>query len=97
MSSMRFNARLDTPHHRPPHPFKDAGVVVDSLTGIHNTTVKCFFGVSRSCIHKGVSSVPTDKNPDDANLAGVEAMQWVLLYLSIRHDRCYWERLAQHG
>jgi hypothetical protein len=30
MSSMRFSARLDTSHHGPPHPFKDAGVVVDS-------------------------------------------------------------------
>jgi hypothetical protein len=30
MSSMRFNARLDTSHHGPPHPFKDAGVVADS-------------------------------------------------------------------
>jgi hypothetical protein len=36
MSSMRFNARLDTSHHGPPHPCKDAGVVADSLTGIHN-------------------------------------------------------------
>jgi hypothetical protein len=33
MSSMRFNARLDTPRHGPPHPFKQAGVVADSLTG----------------------------------------------------------------
>jgi hypothetical protein len=24
-------------------------------------------------------------------------MQWGLLYLSIRHDRCYWEHVAQYG
>jgi hypothetical protein len=35
------------------NPFKDAGIVVDSLTGIHNVTVKCLFVVNRSCIHKG--------------------------------------------
>jgi hypothetical protein len=27
----------------------------------------------------------------------VEAMQWVLLYFSISHDRHYWEHLAEHG
>jgi hypothetical protein len=53
MSSMRFNALLDMSHHGPPHPFKDAGVVADSLTGIHNAVVKCLFVVSRRCIHKG--------------------------------------------
>jgi hypothetical protein len=41
MSSMRFSVRLDTSHHGPPHLFKDAVVVADSLTGIHNAMVKC--------------------------------------------------------
>jgi hypothetical protein len=50
---MRFNARLDTSHHGPSHPFKDAGVVADSLTGIHSAIVKYFCAVHRSCIHKG--------------------------------------------
>jgi hypothetical protein len=50
---MRLNARLDKSHHSPPHPFKDAGVVEDSLTGIHNAMVMYFFVVNRSCIHKG--------------------------------------------
>jgi hypothetical protein len=54
MSSMRFNARVDTSHHGPPHPIKDAGVVEDSLIGIHNAVVKCLFVVNRSCIHKGI-------------------------------------------
>jgi hypothetical protein len=36
---MKFNARLDTSHHGPSHPFKDAGVVAVSLTGIHNANV----------------------------------------------------------
>jgi hypothetical protein len=52
MASMRFNARLDTSHHVPPHPSKDAGAVADSLRGIHSAMVKCLFVVNRSCIHK---------------------------------------------
>jgi hypothetical protein len=36
---------------------------------------------------QGFSGVPTGKNPEDSNLASVEEMQWVLLYLSI----------SQHG
>jgi hypothetical protein len=51
--------------------------------------VKCLFVVNRSCIYEGFSGVPTGKNPEDLNLASVEAMQWVLLYLSIGHDKCY--------
>jgi hypothetical protein len=50
--------------------------------------VRCLFVVNRSRIHKGLG-VPTGKNPEDSNLASVEAMQWVLLYLSIAHDMCY--------
>jgi hypothetical protein len=30
MFSMRFNARLDTPHHGPQQPFKNTGVIGDS-------------------------------------------------------------------
>jgi hypothetical protein len=37
--------------------------------------------------------IPTGKNPEDSNLLSVEAMQWVLLYLAIGHDR----DLAQQG
>jgi hypothetical protein len=48
MSSMRFNARLDTSRHGPSHPFKDAGVFADSLTAIHNAMVKCLLAVNRS-------------------------------------------------
>jgi hypothetical protein len=73
---MKFNARLDTPHHRPPHQCKDIVIVSDSLTGIHNATVKFLFIVNRSCIHKGFR-VATGKNPEDSNLASVEAMQCV--------------------
>jgi hypothetical protein len=71
-----------------PHPFKDAGAVADNLTGIHNVIVKCFFVVNRSCMHN-ILGFPTGKTQEDSNLASVEAMQWVLLYLSIGHDRCY--------
>jgi hypothetical protein len=58
MSSKRFNARLDTPHRGPPHPLRDAGVVADSLTGIHNAMVKCLSVVNRSCIHKDFQVFP---------------------------------------
>jgi hypothetical protein len=55
---MELNSSLGSSHHGPPHTFKDAGLVVDSLTGIHNAIVKCLFIV----------------NPVDSNLASVEAM-----------------------
>jgi hypothetical protein len=35
---------------------------------------------------QGFLGVSTGKNPEDSNLASVEAMQWALLYLSIGHD-----------
>jgi hypothetical protein len=89
---MRFNVRLDTSHHGPPHRHKDVGAVADSLTGIHNAMVKCLFVVNRSCIHK-VFRCPQGKSSEDSNLVSVEAMQWVLLYLSNGHDRCYCEYL----
>jgi hypothetical protein len=72
MTSMTFKTCLHTSHHGPPHPFKDAGVVADSLTGIHNAMVTYLFVVNRSCIHKGTY---TGKIPEDSNLASVEAMQ----------------------
>jgi hypothetical protein len=53
MSSREINAPLDTSQLGPPHPFKDAGVVADSVTGFHIAVVKCLFVVNRSCIHKG--------------------------------------------
>jgi hypothetical protein len=85
MTSMRFNARFNTTHCRPPHCFRDVGAVADSLTGIHNAMV------STSSLSTGAAytRVSTGKNPDDSNLQSVEAMQWVLLYISIGHDRCY--------
>jgi hypothetical protein len=35
---------------------------------------------------QGFLGVPTGKNPEDSNPAIVEAMQWVLLSLTIGHD-----------
>jgi hypothetical protein len=46
---------------------------------------------------QGFLGVPAGKNLDDSNLACIKAMQWVFFYLSIDHDRYYWEHLAQHG
>jgi hypothetical protein len=63
MSSTSFNVSLNTSHHGPPHPFKDAGVAADNLTGIHNARVMCLFVVNR------VLGVPTGKNQEDSNVA----------------------------
>jgi hypothetical protein len=87
MSPMRLNACLDASHHGPPHPFRDAGAVADSLTAIHNAMVKCLFIVKRSTIHKGVYVSPQVQI--QRSLASVEAMQLVRLYLSIGDDKCY--------
>jgi hypothetical protein len=78
---MRFNARLDTSHHGPQHRFKDAGVV-DRHPQYDEVSLRC----QQELHTQGVLGVPTGKNPEDSNLASVEAMQWVLLYLSIGHD-----------
>jgi hypothetical protein len=72
MSSVRFSARLDI-YHGPPHPFKDAGVVADSLSH-----PQCDGEVPLRCpqeLHtQEVLGVPTGKNPEDSNPASVEAM-----------------------
>jgi hypothetical protein len=36
---------------------------------------------------KGVLGTPTNKNPEDSNQVGVEATQYVFLYLPISYDR----------
>jgi hypothetical protein len=46
---------------------------------------------------QGFLGFSTSKNAENSNLARVEAMQWILLYLSIGHDGRYCEHLAQHG
>jgi hypothetical protein len=53
MPSMRFNALLDTSHHGPPHPLKDAEVIAESLKGTHNAMANCVFFANRSCADKG--------------------------------------------
>lgn len=78
-SAMRFNAHLNMTKG-PPHPFKDAVVVADSLTGIHTAMVKCLFTDNRSCTYKSFLVSPQVKI-QDSNLASMVAMQWVLLCL----------------
>jgi hypothetical protein len=89
MFSMRFIARLYMSHHGPSYPFKDVGVVADSLTGNPQRNIEVPLSCQQKLHTQGFLDVPTAKNPEDPNLASVEAMQWVLLYLSICHDRCY--------
>jgi hypothetical protein len=76
---MRFNTRTDLSHHGPRHPFKDAGIVSDSLTGIHGAMVRCLFVVNRSYMYKGFRCPHSQKSRGFKS--SVEAMQWVLLYL----------------
>jgi hypothetical protein len=92
MSPVRFNARLETSRH----PFKDAEVAVDSLTGIHTAIVKHLFVVNRSYITRNFRG-RYSKTPEDASKANVEDTQWINLYESIRHDRHYRDHIAHHG
>jgi hypothetical protein len=88
MSSMRFNAHLDTSHHGPAasvqrcwgscaysdrHPQCDGEVPLRSQQEIYIQGCLC---------------VPIGTNSEDSSQVSVEAMQWVL-YLSIGRDRCY--------
>jgi hypothetical protein len=89
MSSLRFNASLDTSHHGQPHPLNDAGEVANILTSIHNAMVKCLSVVNTSCIHERFLGVPRGKNPEDSTAESVEAMQWGLFFPPIGHDTSY--------
>jgi hypothetical protein len=53
MSCTKLNARLDTSHYGPLHPFKDTEVAAGSLIGIHNAMVRRLFLVNRGCLQKG--------------------------------------------
>jgi hypothetical protein len=53
---------------------------------------------SASSLSTGSAYMMVFRCPENSNLAcSVKDMQWVLLYLSTGHDRCYCEHLAQHG
>jgi hypothetical protein len=85
MSSTRFNAHFDTPHRGPPYPFKDAGAVADSAQCHGEVPLRCQQAMhTQRCL-----GVPTGKNPEDDNLASMEAVQWAPFFLYISHDRCY--------
>jgi hypothetical protein len=88
LCSIRFNARPSTSHHGQAHPIKNAEIVAGSLIGIQNAMVKSF-PYQEELHAEGLLGVPRGKNPGDSNLASVKAMQCVLLYISIGHDRCY--------
>jgi hypothetical protein len=63
---VRFTACLDMSHCGSVHPFIDAGVVADSVTGIHNAMVKCSIIVNRGCIHKKSTGFKSGKRGDHA-------------------------------
>jgi hypothetical protein len=73
MSAMRFNAHIDTSHHGPPHPSKDANVVADSLTGIHSAKVNPL-PCHQELHTQGSLRVLKVGNPEDSKLTGVESM-----------------------
>jgi hypothetical protein len=78
---MRYNSRLDTTHNGLPHPFRDAGVISDKLTG-----------VAMKLLTQGHLGAPTGEAAEDLYLESVEVTQWVHLYLSISYDRCCLEQ-----
>jgi hypothetical protein len=97
MSYTKFNAFLDMSHRGRPHLFKDVGAVADSPTGIHKATVLAPLCCQKQLYKQGNLGVPTGRSLEDSNQASVEAMQWVLRFLSIGHDGCYCEHPAQQG
>jgi hypothetical protein len=78
--TMSFSVRLDTSHHGPPHPYKDSSQA---------STVRWWnvSSLSTGAAYRRDLGVPTGRNPEDSSQASVEATQWVLLYLSLGHDR----------
>jgi hypothetical protein len=84
MSSMRFNATLDTSHHEPPHPFNHAGVVTDKSDRHPQCGGEAPLGCEQELSTWGLLS----KNLEDSSQVSVEAMQWVLFCLCIGHDMC---------
>jgi hypothetical protein len=84
---MRFNAHHSKSHYELSKPFKNARLVAYSLRGIHST-LSCLFIVNGAA-HKGLKRPYKLKNLKDCSVASGEATQYVILYLSIGHDRCY--------
>jgi hypothetical protein len=81
MSCMRFNARLDTSHHGLPHPCKDAGLVSNSLTGIHNV-------MSTGAAYTRDFMFPHRQEFRALRSGERGGIQWVLFYLSVGHESC---------
>jgi hypothetical protein len=94
---MRCSEHCDTFHHGPLHPFGDAGVVADSLDRHPECDGKMPFCCQQELHTQGFLAVTMSKIPEDSDWASMEAMQWVILYLSITDDGCYREHLAQHS
>jgi hypothetical protein len=90
---MHASTRLITDR---PNPFRNDGILTDSL----HTHPQCDGEMPLYCqqeLHtQGILGVSRGKSSEHSNMADVESMQWVLHYLSIGHDRCYWEHLAWH-
>jgi hypothetical protein len=47
---MSFSTPLHASHNEPPHPYIDPGLVVDSLTGVHNETAMCILFANKNYV-----------------------------------------------
>jgi hypothetical protein len=90
MSSMRFNAQIYILYHGPTRRLKNAGVVADILTGIHNATVIFFFWPTGASYPSDYKCHHTQKFREFKS--GLKHKRHAVvppLYLSISHDTCY--------
>jgi hypothetical protein len=82
---MKFIACLDMSHHGTLHPFRETGVVVDSLTVIHSVMPKCVF-VTGAAYTNVLKCLPRQK------FRGVKSGKnrgHVVCPLPIGRDRCH--------
>jgi hypothetical protein len=66
---MRFNERPSMTRFRPPHPFRDAGAVADTLDRHPQCDGEATLLCQQELHTQGFLSVCTGTNPEDSNLA----------------------------
>jgi hypothetical protein len=96
MSSTWITAHMDTSDHGLLHPFEGSRVAANGLTAIKKVLMRCVF-IFKQLNKLEILSAPTDKNLKNWGQVNVGAMQLVLLYLSILHDRYDWVHVTQVG
>jgi hypothetical protein len=71
MASMKFNACLDMSCHGLLHLSIDAGEFLDTVTRHPQCNGEVLLHCQQELCMQGFLGVPTDKNPEDSNLASV--------------------------